>query len=267
MLMDQVDFVNPEGHRIMPDIENHCLSELKAAHYLNFGLEELFLSLWIENEREYDIEAAYGISHWWFKRKEFYITRHDATSDVSKVRSHMRILSVISLKTCVRYRYAFLKEVVLCRADYEEYKISEADFKNLHLNDFEDLYMLHLQDCTIVIKPRAVMYRDINDQKKMMQETEVHKFSDGTLHRILKKLDHMVKDFRSKSENKGIVPTEMELVLELTQQGSSYEVSNIRLIPKNYSEDGNPARANIKQALGRLDLKLFRDVAVAAHMK
>ncbi|GJY67324.1 hypothetical protein Tco_0469562 [Tanacetum coccineum] len=26
-----------------------------------------------------------------------------------------------------------------------EYKISEADFKNLHPNDFEDLYLLHLQ--------------------------------------------------------------------------------------------------------------------------
>ncbi|GJX89403.1 hypothetical protein Tco_0341417 [Tanacetum coccineum] len=30
---------------------------------------------------------------------------------------------------------------------------------------------------------------------------------------------------RSKSENKGIVPTEMELVLEQTQQGTSQEVS------------------------------------------
>ncbi|GKD93994.1 hypothetical protein Tco_1373831, partial [Tanacetum coccineum] len=30
---------------------------------------------------------------------------------------------------------------------------------------------------------------------------------------------------RSKSANKGKVPTEMELVLEQTQQGTSYEVS------------------------------------------
>ncbi|GJU35337.1 hypothetical protein Tco_1183691, partial [Tanacetum coccineum] len=30
---------------------------------------------------------------------------------------------------------------------------------------------------------------------------------------------------RSKSENKRIVPTEMELVLEQTQQGTSHEVS------------------------------------------
>ncbi|GKE67157.1 hypothetical protein Tco_1521318 [Tanacetum coccineum] len=36
-------------------------------------------------------------------------------------------------------------------------------------------------------------------------------------------LRHDVK--RSKSENKGKVPTEMDLVLEQTQQGTSYEVS------------------------------------------
>ncbi|GJV30527.1 retrovirus-related pol polyprotein from transposon TNT 1-94 [Tanacetum coccineum] len=42
---------------------------------------------------------------------------------------------------------------------------------------------------------------------------------------------------RSKYENKGIVPTKMELELEQTQQGI-------------HSEDGNIDRANIKQALG-----------------
>ncbi|GJR41962.1 hypothetical protein Tco_1310065 [Tanacetum coccineum] len=180
MLTDQVDLVNPEGHRLVPDVSKPLplggppgqvtiqsqfffnkdleylvsgdkgrrsalsISKLKAAQYLDFGLEELVPSLWIESEREYDISAAYGISHWWFKRKEFYITRHSAPSDCSKVRSHMRILSVVSLKTYERYGYPFLREIVLRRADYKEYKISEADFKNLHPNDFEDLYLLHL---------------------------------------------------------------------------------------------------------------------------
>ncbi|GJZ11618.1 hypothetical protein Tco_0546377 [Tanacetum coccineum] len=184
----------------------------------------------IKSERDYDISAAYGISHWWFKRKEFYITRHSAPSDRSKVRSHIRILSVVSLKTFERYGYTFLKEIVLRRADSKEYKISEADFKNLHLNDFEDLYLLHLQgqlnhlsgadkvhlfnadasdflfkeDYTIVSKPTAVIYKDRNDQKKMMRETEVHKFSDGTLNRILDKLNHMVKDFKLFKYNPGM---------------------------------------------------------------
>ncbi|GJZ44982.1 hypothetical protein Tco_0592578 [Tanacetum coccineum] len=86
------------------------ISKLKVAQYLDFGLEELVLSLWIESEREYDISAAY-----------------------------------VSLKTLERYGYTYLKEIVLRRADYKEYKISKADFKNLHPNDFEDLYLLHLQ--------------------------------------------------------------------------------------------------------------------------
>ncbi|GJR95873.1 retrovirus-related pol polyprotein from transposon TNT 1-94 [Tanacetum coccineum] len=113
----------------------------------------------------------------------------------------------------------------------------------------------------------------------------------------LQKPTGMIK--RSKCENKGIVPTEMELVLEYTQQGASHEVSkpgqyiccqNHKLIADieddimdpvmqcttlpSHSEslkrflfhlsrrlnmqstvsltpNGNPARANIKQALGR----------------
>nr|GEV40050.1 integrase, catalytic region, zinc finger, CCHC-type, peptidase aspartic, catalytic [Tanacetum cinerariifolium] len=77
--------------------------------------------------------------------QEFYITRHSAPFDRCVVRSHMWILSVISIKTFERYGYAYLRDIVIRRADYNEYKISEANFKNLHPNDFEDLYLLHLQ--------------------------------------------------------------------------------------------------------------------------
>ncbi|GKD57063.1 hypothetical protein Tco_1290450 [Tanacetum coccineum] len=155
LLTDQVDLVNPEGHRVVPDVSKPLgdkgrrstlsISKLKAAQYLDFGLKELVSSLWIESEREYDISATYGISYWWFKRKEFYITRNNASSNHSAVRSHMWNLSVVSLKTYERYRYTILKEIVLCRANYKESKISEANFKNLHPNDFEDLNLLHLQ--------------------------------------------------------------------------------------------------------------------------
>ncbi|GKA48833.1 hypothetical protein Tco_0741791 [Tanacetum coccineum] len=232
------------------------ISKLKVAYYPDFRLEELVLSLWIKSECEYDISATYGISHWWFKHKEFYITRHSTPSDRRTVRSHMQILSVVSLKTFSRYGYTYLKEIVLRRDDYKDYKISEVDFKNLHPNDFEDLYRLHLkgnlnhlssvdkvhlfnainlwirnivikkcmedmqlriksyqtklnltqpswdatdflfkEDYTIVHKPRTIIYRDRNNQNKMMKESEVHKFSDGTLIRILEQLDHMVKEY------------------------------------------------------------------------
>ncbi|GKB86557.1 hypothetical protein Tco_0958829 [Tanacetum coccineum] len=119
--------------------------------------------------------------------------------------------------------------------------ISEADFKNLYPIDFEDLYLLHLQgklnhlsgadkvhlfnavnlwirnivirqrmedlqldNYTIVHKTRVVIYIDRNNQKKMMRETEVHKFSDGTLTRILEKMDFMVKDYKLFKFNPGM---------------------------------------------------------------
>ncbi|GJT70659.1 hypothetical protein Tco_1029945 [Tanacetum coccineum] len=57
---------------------------------------------------------------------------------------------------------------------------------------------------TIVFKPRAVIYRDINDNRKMMRIDEVHTFSDGTLTRIKEKLDFIVKDFKLFKFNKGM---------------------------------------------------------------
>ncbi|GJT96003.1 hypothetical protein Tco_1091521 [Tanacetum coccineum] len=40
------------------------------------------------------------------------------------------------------------------------------------------------EDYTIVPKPRAVVYRDRNDQRKLMRLNELHKFSDRTLTRV-----------------------------------------------------------------------------------
>ncbi|GJU16152.1 hypothetical protein Tco_1144118 [Tanacetum coccineum] len=93
------------------------ISKLKAARYLDFGLEELVPSLWVKSEREYDINAVYGITH-----------------------------CVISVKVFEKYGHNYLREIILHRADYQEYKISEKDFKNLHPNDFEDLFLLNIQE-------------------------------------------------------------------------------------------------------------------------
>nr|GEX53491.1 retrovirus-related Pol polyprotein from transposon TNT 1-94 [Tanacetum cinerariifolium] len=106
----EVDLVNPEGHRLVLDVS-----------------------------KPLPLGGPPG------QRKDFYITKHNAPSDRHAVRSHMWILSVISIKTFKRYGYAFQREIIIRRADYNEYKISKADFKNLHPNDFEDLYLLHLQ--------------------------------------------------------------------------------------------------------------------------
>ncbi|GJV09041.1 hypothetical protein Tco_1346697 [Tanacetum coccineum] len=368
LLTNKVDLGNPEGHQILRNIYEPLplggppgqvtiqpqfffnkdldylltgdkerkialsISKLKAARYLDFGLEELVPSLWVESEREYDISAAYGITHWWFRRKEFYINKHSEPSDREAVRSQMRILSVISVKVFEKYGYNYLREIILRRADYQEYKISEKDFKNLHPNDFEDLFLLNIQeklnhlpktdktslhmavnmwirnldaadyyfkeDYTIAPKPRVVVYRDRNDQRKLMRLNELHKFSDVTLTRVMEKLDHIVKDFHLFEYNMGmetrkwseddkrrskdfITAIEKRLQIRRIYRIDIEQVavsSSLRLLePKRtiesrakrstinlvrtqhpsetmvfHNEDGNPARANIKQALGYL---------------
>ncbi|GJT11297.1 hypothetical protein Tco_0858339 [Tanacetum coccineum] len=250
--------------------------EQKKCHYPYPSLQSrlVYLDFWPrrissifvgESEREYDIQCGLWHHSRWFRRKEFYINKHSEPSDREAVRSRMRILSVISVKVFEKYGYNYLREIILRRADYQEYKISEKDFKNLHPNDFEDLFLLNIQeklnhlpktdktslhtavnmwirnlvirnrvgdlqlgiesyqtkinlerpnwdaadyyfkeDYTIVPKPRVVVYRDRNDQRKLMRLNELHKFSDGTLTRVMEKLDHMVKDFHLFEYNKGM---------------------------------------------------------------
>ncbi|GKB03169.1 hypothetical protein Tco_0831258 [Tanacetum coccineum] len=66
---------------------------------------------------------------------------------------------------------------------------------NLTQLNWDATDFLFKEDYTIIHKSRAVIYRDRNNQKKMMMKTEVHKFSNDTLMRILEKLDVMVKDY------------------------------------------------------------------------
>ncbi|GJW06183.1 hypothetical protein Tco_1568606 [Tanacetum coccineum] len=122
------------------------ISKMKAASYLDFGLELLVPEqMWIDDVCTYDISAKYGISHWWFNRQKFYIDRHDSPSRRKDVRTHMRILSVVRIKAYSRYGYDYLSEIVLRRADFQEHTIAEKDFKNLYPSDFEDLNLLLLQ--------------------------------------------------------------------------------------------------------------------------
>nr|GEV53642.1 ribonuclease H-like domain-containing protein [Tanacetum cinerariifolium] len=123
------------------------ISKMKAARYLDFGLELLVPKhMWIKEVCTYDNNASYGMSHWWFNRHKFYINRHIADLSRKVVRTHMRILSVVSIKAFSHYGYDYLKEITLRRADYQEYTIADKDLKSLYPSDFKDLNLLLLQD-------------------------------------------------------------------------------------------------------------------------
>ncbi|GJZ27435.1 hypothetical protein Tco_0571688 [Tanacetum coccineum] len=151
------------------------ISKLKAARYLDFGLEELVPSLWVESEREYDISES---------------------SNREAVRSQMRILSVISVKIC---SYSIFKKscnnlprlsrLVLTQAVNMWIRNPgdsgivvgrlTARMKVIKLRSLERpnwMQRLLLQrDYTIVPKPSAGVYSDI---LKMEMEMEIRSTSD-----------------------------------------------------------------------------------------
>nr|GEY18741.1 hypothetical protein [Tanacetum cinerariifolium] len=156
------------------------ISKMKAASYPDFGLELLVPEkMWINDV------CTYGI----------------------KVRSHMRILSVIRIKAYSRYGYDYLSKIILQRADIQEHMISRKDFKNLYPSGFKDLNLLLLQgyefryDYTIIESPRAVVFPVNNNERKIMRFNEIYKFSDGTLTWILEALAYRVKEFKIKRLN------------------------------------------------------------------
>ncbi|GKB92548.1 hypothetical protein Tco_0964820 [Tanacetum coccineum] len=239
MLTDQINWANPEGDQVRIDISKplplsgppghvttqtqfvfnkdldylrydskgsgHALSisKMKAARYLDFGLELLIP----EHMRKI-------------------------------VRTHMRILSVIRIKAHSRYGYDYLKEITLSRADYQEYTIAEKDFKNSYPSDFEDLNLLLLQghlnhlsgsekhilsttlnltkpgwdakgfeykhDYTIIESSRAVVFPVGNNEQKIMRFNEIYKFSDGTLTNIMEALYYRVKEYKANRLNPGM---------------------------------------------------------------
>ncbi|GKD76416.1 hypothetical protein Tco_1339037 [Tanacetum coccineum] len=211
ILINQIDWANPKGDQVRIDVSrplpldgplSHVtiqtqfffkkdleylrygnkgsrptllIFKMKAARYLDFGLELLVPEqMWIDDV-------------------------HDSPSRRREVRTHIRILSVVSIKAYSRYEYDYLSKIVLRRDDFQEYTIAEKDFKNLYRSDFEDLNLLLLQG----------HLDHLPSSDKHMLSTAVklwtrNLFSDGTLTLILEALDYIVKEFKIKRLNLGM---------------------------------------------------------------
>ncbi|GJT56189.1 hypothetical protein Tco_0991243 [Tanacetum coccineum] len=150
--------------------------------------------------------------------QKFYIEIHDSPSRRREVRNHMRILSVVRVKAFSRYEYDYLSEIVLRKADYQEYMIAEKNSKTylqLGIESYQTLLNLtkpgwdakgfeYKHDYTIIDSPREVVFLVNNKERKITRFNEIYKFSDGTLMRILDALDYRVKEFKLKRLNPGM---------------------------------------------------------------
>nr|GFA49466.1 hypothetical protein [Tanacetum cinerariifolium]GFA51099.1 hypothetical protein [Tanacetum cinerariifolium] len=212
LLIDQVDWMNPEGDQVRINV-NRPLPFGGPLGYVTIQLKFFF-----NKDLKYLRHGSKGSSPALSISKmkaasypdfglELLVLEHDSLLRRKEVRSHLQILSVVIIKAYSRYGYDYLREIVLRRVDLQEHTIAEKDFKNLHPNDFEDLNLLLLQgyefkhDYTIIESPRAVVFSVNNNERKIMRFNEIYKFSDGTLTWILEALAYRVKEFKIKRLN------------------------------------------------------------------
>nr|GEZ82828.1 hypothetical protein [Tanacetum cinerariifolium] len=216
MLIDHIDWANPEGDQVRIDISkplplsgppshvtiqtqfffNHNLdysrygskgsghalsiSKMKAARYLDFGLELLVPEhMWINEVCTYDISASYGVCHWWFNHQKFYIDRHIAESSRKVVRSHMRILSVVSIKAYSRYgsdkrmlstAVKLWTHNLVIRQLVEDFQLSIKSYQkqlNLTKSRWDAKGFEYKHDYTIIDSPRAVVFPVDNNKRKI----------------------------------------------------------------------------------------------------
>nr|GEZ90035.1 hypothetical protein [Tanacetum cinerariifolium] len=119
------------------------ISKMKAAYYPDVGLEKMVPDqMWIKEECKYDTAAIAVRTH----MRILSVDRIEVFSMYGAVRTHMRILSVDRIEVFSMYGYDYIKKIVLRRANLNEHIIAERDFKYLYPSDFEDLYLLNLQD-------------------------------------------------------------------------------------------------------------------------
>nr|GFA66929.1 hypothetical protein [Tanacetum cinerariifolium] len=97
---------------------------------------EYFFNNDLEYLKSLDPEKKYTTSIKEKKSERF--SKHD-------VYSHLKIMSVVSMKVNKLHGYGYLEEIVVRRADRQKYNFKEGDFINLHLNDIEDMLFLVVQ--------------------------------------------------------------------------------------------------------------------------
>ncbi|GJV19524.1 hypothetical protein Tco_1368544 [Tanacetum coccineum] len=121
------------------------LTKTKAAQYDLAGIEHMVPNIWVPVKVAYDIHALWGISHWREQRKTFYAyarglqSRHD-------VYSTKRFRAATQVEVIRKHGYAYLKEIVVRRADNDLYRFKEGDFLLLRINDIEDMLLLVVQN-------------------------------------------------------------------------------------------------------------------------
>ncbi|GJX13371.1 hypothetical protein Tco_0205129 [Tanacetum coccineum] len=163
-----------------------------------------------------------------------------------EIYSNSKIVQVIKTYWELGYEHKFITEIVARRANKYLVSITDPDYKNLNKNDIEDIYLLIMNGkervhdfqlriesyqqkvnltaptmtfpgvedhemFSIIYEPvHGIIYKNSKKEKRVMRHSEIHKFCDATLNRMLKGLKSYNNDIKYGHVQKDLTKDEAE---------------------------------------------------------
>ncbi|GJT41637.1 hypothetical protein Tco_0941502 [Tanacetum coccineum] len=150
-----------------------------------------------------------------------------------EIYSNFKIIQVIKTYWELGHEHKFITEIVARRANDCIMSITEPDYKNLNMNDIEDMYLLIVNNkkinltaptitfpsikeydvFSIVYEPiHGIIYTNSKKEKRAMRHSEIHKFCDATLRRTLEGLKSYYNDVKYGYVQKELTNDEVEFL-------------------------------------------------------
>ncbi|GKB25648.1 hypothetical protein Tco_0865049 [Tanacetum coccineum] len=182
--------------------------------------------LWVNTcVKKFNPYARYGVEHWKNPHaKIFYIKKQkEPGKPKEEVYSNSKIIQVIKTYWELGHEHKFITKIVARRANECIVSITESDYKNLNKNDIEDMYLLIMNGkvpdyaktgllwflsvfirrvekhkmFSIIYEPvHGIIYKNSKKEKRVMRHSEIHKFCDATLIRLLEGLKSYNNDVK-----------------------------------------------------------------------
>ncbi|GJR23787.1 hypothetical protein Tco_0972314 [Tanacetum coccineum] len=241
---DRLDWHNPEGRgfsfdlsKSLPLIKDRGRQVVPADYFINNdleflkGIEDMVPTLWSPVKVVYNKHAIWGTYHWGPKGQRFYayfkegdfprLNLYDIEDMllllVQKKLSNLDVDDRYDLGVALRM---FTRRIVILHR-VQDLQLGVKSYQkklNITRPEITRSDISKLTPYTAYKNPQGIINQD--KYKRNSQN-----WRDLPRDIPLDSVVVLRYEKRSKSKNKGKVPTEMELVLEQTQQGTSYEVS------------------------------------------
>ncbi|GKA34265.1 hypothetical protein Tco_0720694 [Tanacetum coccineum] len=169
--------------------------------------------------KKFNPYARYGVEHWKNPHAKIFYIRKQKELEKSKeeVYSNSKIIQVIKTYWELGHEHKFITKIVAKRANECIVSITEPDYKNLNKNDIEEMYLLIMNGKKvnltaptisfpgvekhrmffIIYEPvHGIIYKNNKKEKRVMRHSEIHKFCDATLNRVLEGLKSYNNDVK-----------------------------------------------------------------------